>query len=82
MQQANGLIIAIHAIDQEEKSADRDKPVNIEDCICSYVDELSKHHPSPSEIQEKLTRKRSKYHREKPTTDEGQRIYRIRRCEK
>jgi hypothetical protein len=81
MQQANGLIIAIHAIDQEEKSADRDKPVNIEDCIYSYVDELSKHHPSPSEIQEKLTRKRSKYHREKPLTEEGQRIYHIRRCE-
>jgi hypothetical protein len=82
IQQANGLIIALHAIDQEEKSADRDKPVNIEDCLYSYVDELSKHHPSPSEIQAKVTRKRSKYHREKPLTEEGQRIYQIRRSEK
>jgi hypothetical protein len=82
MQQANGLIIALHAIDQEEKSADRDKPVNIDDCIHSYVDEVSKHRPEPAEIQEKVKRKRSKYHREKPLTEEGQTIYQIRRSEK
>ena len=81
MQQANGLIIALHAIDQEEKRADRDKPVNIEDCIYSYVDEVSKHRPDQAEIQSKVTRKRSKYHREKPTFEKGQRIYQIKRCE-
>jgi hypothetical protein len=81
MQQATGLIIALHAINQEEEGADRNKPVYIEDCLHSFVDELSKDHPSPSEIQEKVKRKRSKYHREKPLTEEGQRIYRIRRCE-
>ena len=82
MQQANGLIIALHAIDQEEKRADRDKPVNIKDCLDSYVDELNKHCPNPTEIQEKVKRKCSKYHREKPTIEEGQMIYRLRRYEK
>jgi hypothetical protein len=82
MQQANGLIIALHAIDQEEKKEDRNKPVKIEDCINSYNIELNKHHPNPSEIQEKVTRKRSKFHREEPMIEEGQMIYRIRRSEK
>ena len=82
VQQANGLIIAIHAIDQEEKNADLNATVNINDCVISYVEELNKHHLSPSEIQEKVTRKRAKYHREKPLTEEGQRIYQIRRSEK
>lgn len=45
MQQANGLITSIHAIDQEEKREDRDKPVNIEDCIDSYVNELRRNSP-------------------------------------
>ena len=53
MQQANGLIIAIHAIDQEEKRADQDKPVNMEDCINSYVNEVSKHHPIPLKYKKK-----------------------------
>jgi len=82
MQQANGLIIALHAIDQEEKRVDRDKPVNIEDCINSYNIELKKHCPVPDEIQEKITRKRAKFHREKPTIEKGQILYRLRRYEK
>jgi len=82
MQQANGLIIALHAIDQEEKRADRDKPVNIDDCIYSYVDELIKHRPDPLVIQAKVTRKRAKFHREEPTIEKGQILYRLRRYEK
>jgi hypothetical protein len=78
MQQANGLIIALHAIDQEEKKAAIDEPVKIEDILDSYNAELKKHRPSPADIQEKVTRKRSKYHREKSTIEEGQTIYRIR----
>jgi hypothetical protein len=81
MQQVNGLIESLHAINQEEKKADREKPVRIEDCVGSYRNELNKHPPDPVEIQSKVTRKRAKYHREKPTIEEGQRIYRIRQRE-
>jgi hypothetical protein len=82
LQQINGCAISLHAIRQEEEGADLNATVNINDCVISYVEELNKHHLSPSEIQEKVTRKRSKYHREKPTTEKGQRIYQIRRSEK
>lgn len=82
MQQANGLIIALHAIDQEEKKEDINKPVKIEDCINSYNIELKKHCPAPDEIKAKVTRKRAKFHREKPTIEKGQKIYRLRRYEK
>jgi hypothetical protein len=80
MQQANGLIQSIHAIDQEEKRVDQDIPVNMEDCINSYVNEVSKHHPYPSEVQEKVTRKRAKFHREEPMNHEGQIPYRLIKC--
>jgi hypothetical protein len=79
MQQANGLITALHAIDQEEKKTPINEPVKIEDLLDSYNAELKKHRPNPLDIQEKVTRKRSKYHREEPPTGEGQTIYRIRR---
>jgi hypothetical protein len=82
MQQANGLIIALHAIDQEENKADLGKPVKIEDCINSYNTELKKDCPTPDQIQEKIIRKRAKYHREEPMIEEGQMIYRLRRYEK
>lgn len=82
MQQANGLITSIHAIDQEVKRVDRDKPVNMEDCINSYINEVRKHPSYYSEVQEKVTRKRSKFHREEPLLKEGQTIYRLRRDEK
>ena len=82
MQQANGLIIALHAIDQEEKKEDINKPVKIEDCINSYNIELKKHCPAPDEIKAKVTRKRAKFHREKPTIEKGQILYRLRRYEK
>jgi hypothetical protein len=82
MQQANGLIQSLHAINQEIKRVDQNKPVNMEDCINSYVNEVSKHHPDPSEVQEKVTRKRAKYHREEPPLKEGQSIYHPRWHEK
>ncbi|MEN6373836.1 MAG: hypothetical protein ABFD75_03505 [Smithella sp.] len=81
IQQANGLIVAIHAIEQEEKREDRDKPINMEDCLCSYNDELKRNPPDPLELQEKIKRKRSKYHREKPPIEEGK-VYVLRRNEK
>lgn len=82
MQQANGLIIAIHAIDQEEKREDHDKPVKMEDCINSYVNEVNKHRPDQAEIQNKVIRKRSKYHREEPPHEKVDRIYRLKAVEK
>lgn len=36
MQQVNGLVLSLHAINQEEKIEDQDKPVNMEDCMRSY----------------------------------------------
>lgn len=81
MQQANGLIVALHAIDQEENKADRDKPVEMIDCIRSYAVELNKHPLAPLEIQSKLKRKRSKYHRETPEIEDGQILYKLRRHE-
>jgi hypothetical protein len=82
MQQANGLIQSLHAINQEEKRVDQNKPVSMEDCINSYINEVNKHHPYPSEVQDKVTRKRAKFHREEPMIEEGQMIYRLRRYEK
>ncbi len=77
MQQANGLIIALHAIDQEENKADLDKPINIKDCLVSYNNEIKKDCPTPDQIQEKVIRKRAKFHREKPIIEKGQIPYRL-----
>ena len=82
MQQANGLIKSIHAIDQEEKREDREKPVSIDDCLDSYKNELRKHPESPSEIKANVTKKRARYHRQEPRIVEGQTLYRLRRNEK
>jgi len=79
IQQANGHIQSLYAIYQEENKADRDKPVNMDDCINSYVNEQKSHRPDASELQAKITRKRSKYHREKPTIEGGQILYRLNR---
>jgi hypothetical protein len=80
MQQVNGLIIALHAINLEEQGADRNKKVNLNDCIKSYAIEFNKDFQSPSELQQKIKRKRSKYHRAFSTLKEGQRRYEIRWC--
>ena len=82
MQQANGLIIALHAIDQEEKGAILDKEVNMGDCVTSYINELDKDFPKPAETTDKVKRKRSKYHREEPTNGIIDRIYRLKAVEK
>ena len=81
IQQANGLIVAIHAIKQEEDHEDLEKPVKMEDCVESYARELIKQLPKQSEVQEKVSRKRSKYHREKPVLEDGQTIYRLGRVQ-
>lgn len=74
MMQANGLIQSLHAIDQEEKRVDRDKPVNMGDCINSYINELEKNFPESAETTSKVTRKRARFHREEPMIEEGQTI--------
>lgn len=79
MLQANGLIESMHAIDQEERKEVWDKPTNREDTINSYLRELTKYRQDPSEIRAKIIRKRSKYHREEPTIEEGQILYKLRR---
>ncbi len=81
MQQANGILMSLHASKQEKNNEDRDKPVKIEDCIRSYVHEVRKHPLAPSEIQEKVIRKRSKFHREKPSIDGSDRTMRHRGAE-
>jgi hypothetical protein len=82
MQQANGLIQSLHAINQEENNIDRNDPVKIEDCLNSYAAELKKHHPNPSEVKDRITKKRAKYHREEPIIEKGQMVYRLRRDKK
>ncbi len=82
MQQVNGLVLSLHAIDQEEKGEDQDKPVNMEDCIRSYKCELTNNYPDQAEIQTKMKKKRSKYHRETPPIEKGQTLYELRRSEK
>jgi len=72
IQQANGLITSIHAINQEEKRVDRSSPVKMEDCVASYVQELSKNRLDPTELQGKVARKRSRYHRETPIKEPDQ----------
>ncbi len=64
MQQANGLIMSLHAINQEEKGEKRDKPVNIEDCLNTYAKELEKNPPGQEKVTAKINKKRSKCHRE------------------
>jgi hypothetical protein len=80
MQQANGLIIALHAISQEETGAKLEQEVYMGDCVSSYINELERNFPQPSETTIKVTKKRSKYHREKPTYEKGDRIYQQRRA--
>jgi len=80
MQQANGLIIALHAISQEETGAKLEQEVYMGDCVASYINELERNFPQPSETTIKVTRKRSKYHREKPTHEKNDRIYQQRRA--
>jgi len=82
MQQATGLIQSLHAINQEVKGVDQNKPVNMEDCINSYVNEVNKNRPDPSEVQEKVTRKRARFHREEPMIEEGQTIYRLKNVDR
>jgi hypothetical protein len=73
--QVNGLITAIHAINQEEESADHNTPVKMNDCVDSYIHELNKTSFNSSEIQNKVARKRSKYHRETPIQEISQPSY-------
>lgn len=82
MQQITGSIISLHAIDQEENKEDRDKPVKMEDCVNSYINEVNRNRPDQVELQNKVIRKRSKYHREESPLKEGQKIYWLRRYEK
>ncbi|MCE5263160.1 MAG: hypothetical protein LLG97_06460, partial [Deltaproteobacteria bacterium] len=77
MQQANGLIKSIHAIDQEEERADREKTISMDDCLASYKNELRMHPESPSEIKANVTRKRARYHREIPKLKHTENTYRI-----
>jgi len=70
MQQANGFLFALHAIKQEERKESFDKPVSIQDCLHSYLDELEEAFPDPTVIEGKVARKRSKYHRESRATNE------------
>ena len=77
MQQANGFIKSIHAIDQEEKRADREKPISMDDCLASYRNELEKHPENPSKIKANITKKRAKYHREMPKNESGKNVYKI-----
>ncbi|MBN2034831.1 MAG: hypothetical protein JW836_16315 [Deltaproteobacteria bacterium] len=72
LQQANGFITSLHAIIQEEKGTAPDTHVKMDDCLTSYLDELKKHGPDPSEVKNKLARKRSKYHRERSMIENGQ----------
>lgn len=75
MQQANGLITAIHAINQEETRAVHDAPVKMNDCLASYIHELKQNPLDPSDIQCKVARKRSRYHRETPIKEPAQSDY-------
>jgi hypothetical protein len=77
MQQANGLIKSIHAIDQEEKRADREKPISMDDCLASYKNELRMHPESPSKIKANVTKKRARYHREIPKLMHTENTYKI-----
>lgn len=82
VKQMNGCAISLYAIDQEEKKADRNEPVSIGDCLNIYSNELKRNSPKPEEITDKVTRKRSKYHREEPTQGKADRIYRLKAAEK
>ena len=82
MQQIKGCMISVHAINQEEKGADRNETVSIGDCLNTCSNELKKYSPKPEEITDKVTRKRSKYHREEPTHGKVDRIYRLKAVEK
>jgi hypothetical protein len=79
VQQINGSMKSLHAIDQEEKREDREKTIRMEDCLASYTEELRKYPEDPSEIKANVTKKRARYHRESLNLDPAQNIYKIRR---
>ncbi|HOO91688.1 MAG TPA: hypothetical protein PLA74_12765, partial [Syntrophales bacterium] len=70
IQQANGMIISLHAIRQEEGIVDSNKPSSIKDCVASYVEELMRNSDKLPNVQSRLKQKRSKYHREKISAEE------------
>jgi hypothetical protein len=51
------------------------------DCVNSYINELEKNFPEEAITTARVTRKRSKYHREEPPIEASQRIDQIGRCE-
>lgn len=82
IQQINGLVTSVHAINLEEKGEDRNKPVDMNDLFDSCINELKRNSPGPEKTTENIRRKRSKYHREKPPIEEGQILYELKRWEK
>jgi len=77
MQQANGLIVSLHAINLEEQGANKNTKAKIDDCVISYVKEIEEHWEELPDIQKRLALKRSKYHREKPKPKPDQTVYKI-----
>jgi hypothetical protein len=79
VQQANGLIAALHAIMQEETGKGPDEPVKGADCLATYAREFYTDASAVSKIEEKVKKNRSRYHRERPIREPGQLVYVIKR---
>lgn len=63
IRQANGLIISLKAIDQGERGINHGKPLTMTDAIITYAQEIANHQMENEDIEERLKKKRSRYHR-------------------
>ena len=79
VQQANGLIAALHAIRQEETGMNPDEPVKGADCLATYANEFYADLSAVNKIGEKVKKNRSRYHREKPILEPGREVYVIQK---
>lgn len=77
VQQVNGGVMSLYVLNQEIRGLKQDTPVIFDECLEAYLKEQNNYSFESSEIEKKLARKRSKYHREKISSeDRAQKIAR------
>jgi hypothetical protein len=71
LSQGYGYMISLYAKILDEHDADLSKPISIDDCLDVFFLELLTNKEHLPDIQEKVARKRAKYHRETATSVDG-----------
>ncbi|MDD5474894.1 MAG: hypothetical protein PHU03_00090 [Syntrophales bacterium] len=83
LQQINGSIISLKAIEQEERGINDSGPLTMQDAVLTYAQEITNHQMEYEDIQERLKKKRARYHRELSLSKnlEGEDMYELREAQ-